>query len=307
MMNDPFASDEARILSSKAFRLLGLKTQVLTSPQNPFTRTRLSHVMEVVAQSVVVSDMLGLNTGLVRSIAIGHDIGHVPFGHPGEYYLAKRMGKKEFCHEKLGPLVMQRIERDGRGLNLAFETMDGMMRHSGNMAQDGMTQEAWLVRYMDKVAYIFADFNDMRSRLGFPISRELELLMQEFGQNQRERVTGTMAALIIESAEHRKVSFEHSHTAKRFKMLRDLMMQVYVRVTEQRLEPVIEPILQFLEDCGIADPYLLFALMTDKDIEYLSNQKSKNFDHLKNTALKERLGLVMKLSSIDLTDPNLSW
>lgn len=306
-MFDPFVSDEARILSSKAYRLLALKTQVLTDPKSPFIRTRLSHVSEVVADSVVVADLLGLNVNLVRAIALGHDIGHVPYGHPGEYFLAKHMSRPEFCHEILGPLVAQKIERQGRGLNLTYETLEGMMCHSGNKAHSGMSQEAWVVRFVDKIAYLTADYNDISKRMSYPLPKEIHNLMLEFGTTHRERTTTLMCGLIMESAEQGKVSFEHSDVGKKFSEMRRLMMNVYPRVTEQNLGPIIEPILEFLMGLGIGNEYLLFSLMTDKDIKLLSGQQTRNMEHLKQTALAERLEYMHLLEGIDICNPYMNW
>lgn len=305
-MLDPFASDEAKILSCKAFRLLDSKTQVLTDRGNPFIRTRLSHVMEVVADSVVVSDILGLNTSLVRAIALGHDIGHVPFGHPGEYFLAKHMGKKEFCHEVLGPLVLQKIERKGKGLNLTFDTLEGMMCHSGNKAHPDMSQEAWVVRFMDKVAYLTADYNDMK-RMGYPLPREIHSLMNEFGYTHRERTTTLMCGLLLESCERGHVSFQETEMGHKFVELRRLMNEVYPRVTQQNLAGTIEPILEFLDGLKIGDAYLLFSLMTDTDVKFLSKESTKNIGHLQQTALAERLEYLPDLPNLDICSPYLNW
>ena len=106
-VGNPFVNDEAAILESKVWRNLAKKTQVFTLPGNPLIRTRQSHVMEVVAVSIRASELLGLNTGLVRAAAYGHDIGHVPFGHQGETWMAKAMGRPEFCHEVMGVIVVK--------------------------------------------------------------------------------------------------------------------------------------------------------------------------------------------------------
>lgn len=306
-MHDPFLSDGARILSSKAFRLLGDKTQVFTGLKKPFIRKRHTHVMEVTAIAMVVADMLGLNTSLAQAIALGHDIGHVPFGHPGEHHLRKLMGKPEFCHEILGPLMMQKIERKGRGLNLTFETLDGMMRHSGDKAKKGMTPEAWVVRYVDKMAYLFADFNDLSERVGHYIHSSLKLLMNSFGRNQRERTTTAMSGLIIESAEQGKVSFELSDLGQKFAELRREMNTHYVKVTEQDLSLSIDPIIKFLEGLGRGDPFLLFCLLTDADVKMLLKKRARNIIHLQDTALWERLPLLENIGQIDLCNPYLDW
>lgn len=304
-MTDDFVSDEAKLLSSKGYRRLPFKTQVITLPLNIHIRNRQTHVMEVVADAVVMADILGLNANLVRSIAIGHDIGHVPGGHPGEHYIAKAMGRK-FCHEVMGPIIAQKIERRGEGLNLTFETLDGMMRHSGNTAREGMTQEAWIVRFADKMAYIFADLNDMR-RFGYPIPADVLALEAEFGRSQRERTSTAQAALIVESAQAGKVSFMHSEWSSKFDTLRGLMMSLYVRITEQDLERVIDRILNFLELTGISDPFLMYSLMTDRDLEYLSQQTTLNMSHFKNTSLAEYLEHLPPAGQIDLCNPYLDW
>ena len=122
---DPFKGDCAKIINSKAFRRLSDKPQVFYHPLNPHIRNRLSHSMEVCALAEVISDYLGLNTNLCRAIALGHDIGHVPFGHDGErtigeIYASERGGiVKKFDHAVWGVVVAQRIERKNKGLNIS--------------------------------------------------------------------------------------------------------------------------------------------------------------------------------------------
>lgn len=301
-----FRSDKYKIMNSKAFRLLKHKTQVVTAPTNPYIRNRETHVLEVVTVSGVIAEVLGLNAELVEAIAYGHDIGHVPFGHPGEHYLAKRMGKP-FCHEILGPLVAQKIERRGAGLNLAWETLNGMKCHSGSFADEGATQEAQIVRWGDKIAYLFADFHDIEERMLYPIPRALHNLVNEFGSNHRERCTVAQAGLVIESAECGRVSFSLSPLGKKFKEVRDGMMDIYPRLTEQKLEAIIEPVLQFLEGLNVGDPYLLFALMTDADVIHLSKQTTMNMTHLRHTALEERLPYLEAIGPLDLCNPYMDW
>jgi dGTPase len=306
-MSDDFLSDQARLLSSKTFRILSDKTQVFTFPPTPLIRSRKSHVMEVVACSIVVSDMLGLNTNLVQAAAIGHDIGHVPFGHQGESWMAKAMGRNEFCHEVMGPIIVQKIERAGKGLNLTWHTMDAMMRHSGNMATDEMSQEAWVLRHADKFAYIFHDWNDIVGRMGYQASQELHALIDDFGQTQRERTTTAMAGLIIESHEMGRVSFEESELGAKFKRLRNLMYKVYPRVTQQNVSYTLEPVLEFLQLLDICDPFLLLALMTDKDVECLARENMKDLQAFKRTAVSEIAPNLKRIGQIDLCNPDLNW
>lgn len=306
-MENHFVSDEAKILSSKIFRVLKDKTQVFTFPTSPLVRTRQAHVLEVVAVSVVTSELLGLNTDLVRAAAYGHDIGHVPFGHQGEAWMAKAMGRPEFCHEVMGPIIAQKIERHGKGLNLSWHALDAMMRHSGNRAQLGMSQEAWVLRYTDKFTYIFHDVNDIVGRMRYPVSRELKNLVNSFGSTQRERTTTAIAGLIIESAAYGRVSFEHSDLGQKFKELRDLMYEVYVCVTQQDVEKVMGPALRFLEMIKVGDPFLLLALMTDKDAASLAAEPMPNIEAFNRLAVSEIAPYLPEIGKVDLCDPDLNW
>ncbi len=303
---DPFAADEAKLLSSKAFRTLAHKTQVFTLPQNALMRTRQAHVMEVVATTVVATEMLGLNTSLARAAAIGHDIGHVPFGHQGEAWMAKTMGKP-FCHEVMAPIVTQCVERAGRGLNLTFETLEGMMRHSGNTAKEGMSQEAWVLRHTDKFTYIFHDINDIGVRARYPLPQEVVELANEFGSNQRERVSTAISALVVESAEMGKVSFEHSALAQKFKRLRTLMYVLYPRVTQQDVHPAMESTLEFLDMLKLGDPFLLLALMNDKEVAFLTAHPMKDADLFNRLGISEIAPNLEAIGKVDLCDPQLSW
>ncbi len=306
-VRDDFAADEAKLLSSKTLRLAERKTQVFTLPHNKLVRTRRTHTDEVIAISVIAAEMLGLNTGLVRAAAIGHDIGHVPFGHQGEEWMASRMGRPEFCHEVMGVIVAQKIERAGAGLNLTFQTLDAMHRHSGNRVSSGMTPEAWVLRYCDKVAYLFADYNDIFVRAKFARIKELDDLVNEFGENQRQRSSTAIAALIVESSELKKVSFEQSEWGRKFQRIRTLMYGVYPRVTQQDVGSVLGPVLDFLQNLGHGDPFLLLALMTDEDVMSIASCQVKDFGCLTRTSAGEIIPHLEQIGRVDLCDLDLSW
>ena len=302
-----FVSDEAKLLSSKTYRVLVDKTQVFTFPKTPLIRSRQAHVMEVSAISVVTAEILGLNTDLVRAGAIGHDIGHVPFGHQGEAWMAKAMGRPDFCHEVMGPIIAQKIERKGKGLNLSRHTLEAMMCHSGRMARPDMSPEAWVIRYTDKFAYIFHDLNDVVGRMRYPASRELLDLAAVFGSNQRERTTTAIAGLVIESASLGRVSFEHSPLGETFKKLRTLMCELYPHVTQQNVAYTMEPALEFLTMLDVGDPFLLLALMTDKDVAMVAAEPMKDMQVFNRTAVSEIAPSLRSIGKIDLCDPALEW
>lgn len=302
-----FVSDEAKIISGKAFRVLGDRTQVFTFPETPLIRDRKTHTMEVVASSVITSELLGLNTDLVRAAALGHDLGHVPFGHLGERWIAQAMGCPGFCHEVMAPIIAQKIERKGAGLNLTWHTLDAMMRHSGNTAKIGMSQEAWVVRYADKFAYIFHDLNDIVKRMKYPVSQELMDIVNTFGISQRERTTTAIAGLIIESAEHGHVSFEESDLARKFAHMRTLMYEVYPRVTQQNVGDMMGPVFELLSILNVGDPFLLIALMTDTDIAKLASRRIKDMQSFNLTSVSESAPYLKKIGKIDFSDPDLDW
>jgi dGTPase len=305
-MDDVFAADQAKIASSKLFRTMQDKTQVFTNPACCMVRTRMTHIMEVYACAIVACNKLGLNLSLAQAIALGHDMGHVPFGHQGEEALAQIMGKP-FCHENWGVIVAQKIERKGAGLNLCFETLDGMRGHSGNTAHEDMSPEAWLVRYVDKFAYIFADISDLIQRIRVPLPKAVISLADEFGSDQRSRTSTAIAGLVIESAEQGKVSFEHSDLAQKFAELRKQMYGVYRTVTEQRVRPYVEQVLHVLDQLEFGNPHMLFALMTDSEALHLAAQTMPNVGHLKDTGLWEIKPHLEAIGAVDMCDPDLDW
>lgn len=302
-----FIDDECAILESKAYRNMARKTQVVTLPNSAMIRNRLTHVMEVAGQAVRLSEALGLNTDLVRAASLLHDIGHVPFGHPGEAWMQKAMGKPEFCHEVMGVVIAQKIERRGRGLDLCWETLEAGMRHSGNLARDGMSQEAWVLRFADKIAYLFADASDLLVRLGYPARKELIDLLNEFGDNQRRGTRTARSALIIETAELGRVSFEQSEFGRKFKRLRELMYEIYPKVIDQNVDGTMEKLVRALETFDLADPFMLLALMNDKDAIYLSSVPSPSMEAFNRTDLKEIRPYLGEIGTVDLCDPDLDW
>ncbi|MBV9425194.1 MAG: deoxyguanosinetriphosphate triphosphohydrolase, partial [Solirubrobacterales bacterium] len=161
-LRTPFQRDRDRIVHSKAFRRLKHKTQVFVSPAGDHYRTRLTHTLEVTQVSRTVARALGLNEDLVEAIGLGHDLGHPPFGHVGEEALdrclAERFGES-FKHHEQSLRVVDKLERDGQGLNLTMPVRDGILSHSGR-APDPATLEGKIVRLLDRVAYINHDIDD---------------------------------------------------------------------------------------------------------------------------------------------------
>ena len=152
-----YQRDRDRILHSKAFRRLKDKTQVFLSPEGDHYRTRLTHTLEVSQNARTIAKALRLNEDLVEAIALGHDLGHTPFGHAGERALDS-VCPYGFRHNEQSVRVVEVLEKDGKGLNLTKEVRDGILNHKTSL--EPCTLEGKVVRYSDKIAYIYHDCDD---------------------------------------------------------------------------------------------------------------------------------------------------
>lgn len=152
-----YQRDRDRILHSKAFRRLKDKTQVFLTPEGDHYRTRLTHTLEVSQNARTIAKALRLNVDLVEAIALGHDLGHTPFGHAGERAL-NEISSCGFSHNEQSVRVVEVLEKGGKGLNLTKEVRDGIRNHK--TATMPFTMEGKIVRFSDKIAYIHHDCDD---------------------------------------------------------------------------------------------------------------------------------------------------
>lgn len=191
-----FQRDRDRILHCKAFRRLKQKTQVFLQPKGDHYRTRLTHTLEVSQNARTIAKALRLNEDLVEAIALGHDLGHTPFGHSGERIL-NELCLDGFAHYRQSVRVVEFLEKDGRGLNLTREVRDGILNHrtSGKPS----TLEGCIVRLSDKIAYINHDIDDAIRGKIFKESDIPERYTGLLGHSVRERLN-TMIHDIIESS-----------------------------------------------------------------------------------------------------------
>jgi dGTPase len=161
-VRNEFQRDRDRIIHAKAFRRLMHKTQVFISPDGDHFRTRLIHTLEMMQVSRTIARSLGLNEDLTEAIALGHDLGHTPFGHTGEEALARvllRQGyKRNFRHNEHSLRVVDVLEKGGKGLNLTHEVRDGILNHTGKGYP--ATREGEIVRMADRIAYVNHDVDD---------------------------------------------------------------------------------------------------------------------------------------------------
>lgn len=195
-MRTIYQRDRDRIIHCKAFRRLKHKTQVFLAPEGDHYRTRLTHTLEVAQIARSIARALNLNEDLTEAIALGHDLGHTPFGHAGERTL-NSLCPMGFAHYKQSIRVVELLEKDGKGLNLTWEVRDGIVNHrtSGNPS----TLEGKAVRLSDKIAYINHDIDD-GIRAG--ILKESDIPSEYtyvLGNSTKERLNTMISDIVVNS------------------------------------------------------------------------------------------------------------
>ncbi|MBP3305437.1 MAG: deoxyguanosinetriphosphate triphosphohydrolase [Oscillospiraceae bacterium] len=193
-----YQRDIDRIVHSKAFRRLMHKTQVFLRPEGDHYRTRMTHTLEVMRIAVTICRAMGLNEDLAQAIAMGHDLGHTPFGHAGEDALSKCLGKP-FRHNEQSLRVVDILERDGRGLNLTHEVRLGILGHTGDYIPE--TLEGQVVRRSDQIAYVNHDIDDA-IRAGILTDADIPRAITDvLGENHSQRINTLVCDMIRVSRE----------------------------------------------------------------------------------------------------------
>lgn len=218
-----YQRDTDRIVHSKAFRRLMHKTQVFLNPEGDHYRTRMTHTLEVTRIAKTVTRALGLNEDLAEAIAMGHDLGHTPFGHAGEAALTECWGRP-FRHNEQSLRVVDILEKDGQGLNLCNEVREGIVGHTGPVIPK--TLEGQIVRRADQIAYVNHDIDDA-IRAGIltaeDIPRDIAAIL---GENQRDRINTLVCDMIFTSREAGSICM----TQEIQKTLADLRSFMFARV-----------------------------------------------------------------------------
>ena len=218
-----FQRDTDRIVHSKAFRRLMHKTQVFLQPEGDHYRTRMTHTLEVTRIARTITLALGLNEDLAEAIAMGHDLGHTPFGHAGEDALSKCLGKP-FRHNEQSLRVVDVLEKDGRGLNLTHEVRNGILCHTGDPWPN--TLEGMIVRRSDQIAYVNHDIDDA-IRAGILTNDDIPgAITDVLGHNHRDRINTLVTDAIATSREAGEVCLSPNVD----KALRDLRSFMFERV-----------------------------------------------------------------------------
>lgn len=192
-----YQRDRDRIIHSKAFRRLKHKTQVFLAPAGDHYRTRLTHTLEVAQIARTVAKALRLNEDLAEAIALGHDLGHTPFGHAGEQALNK-VCKDGFTHYEQSIRVVEILEKKGEGLNLTKEVKDGILNHRTSGSPS--TMEGKIVRLSDKIAYINHDIDDA-IRAGILFEKDLpQKYTKVLGHSKKERLNNMIYDIVDKSS-----------------------------------------------------------------------------------------------------------
>lgn len=281
-----YQRDRDRILHSKSFRRLKHKTQVFLTPRGDHYRTRLTHTLEVSQNARTIAKALRLNEDLAEAIALGHDLGHTPFGHAGERALAS-LCSKGFTHYEQSVRVVERLENGGKGLNLTYEVRDGIRNH--RTAGRPGTLEGKIVRLSDKIAYINHDIDDaIRAGilvpediprdytriLGETTSRRLNTLIHDIVKNSEGRPDILMSDGVAQAmADLRKFMFANVYTNPKAKaeekkaqdMLEHLfsfykehperMSEEYVDMLENQGEALEDVVCDYIS--GMTDQYAI--------------------------------------------------
>lgn len=277
-----FQRDRDRILHCKSFRRLKDKTQVFLRPSGDHYRTRLTHTLEVSQNARTIAKALRLNEDLTEAIALGHDLGHTPFGHAGERVL-NRLCPGGFCHNEQSVRIASILEKDGQGLNLTWETRDGILNHQMKLMPS--TLEGKIVRFADKIAYINHDIDDA-IRAHVLKEEDIPLSFREMlGNTSRQRLDTLIHNIIMNSIDKNEIQMSEEVFAAmqglRSFMYKNVYTNKIAKSEEQKAMGVVESLFGFymenpnemadqyvtMMECGVAKEQAVcdyIAGMTDQ-------------------------------------------
>ncbi|MCQ1530824.1 deoxyguanosinetriphosphate triphosphohydrolase [Lutispora saccharofermentans] len=245
-----FQRDRDRIIHSKAFRRLKHKTQVFISPEKDHYRTRLTHTLEVSQIARTIARALRLNEDLTEAIALGHDLGHTPFGHAGEAVLDS-IHPSGFKHNEQSLRVVEILE-DKRGLNLTWEVRDGILNHTGDNLPS--TLEGMVVKFSDRIAYINHDIDDALRADILSTADIPEQCLEVLGSDHKSRINTMITDIITESLDKPYVRMSEG-VDEATKQLRNFMYDhVYIGSKAKVEEVKVKYIIRQLYEFFIANP-----------------------------------------------------
>lgn len=239
-----YQRDRDRIIHCKAFRRLKHKTQVFLSPESDHYRTRLTHTLEVAQIARTIARALRLNEDLTEAIALGHDLGHTPFGHAGERAL-QELTSTGFTHYEQSVRVCEKIEKNGKGLNLTAEVLDGILHHT--RGEEAHTLEGRIVRTADRVAYINHDIDDA-VRAGVIAESDIPRdIAAALGDTKSRRINTLVESIVKNSDDTIKMDAE---TEKYYDKLHEFLFEsVYknpvAKSEETKVSGIVEGLIKY--------------------------------------------------------------
>ncbi|MBS7262187.1 MAG: deoxyguanosinetriphosphate triphosphohydrolase [Eubacteriales bacterium] len=246
-----YMRDRDRILHSKSFRRLKHKTQVFYSPEGDHYRTRLTHTLEVAQISRTIARCLRLNEDLTEAAALGHDLGHTPFGHAGERAL-RELTDGRFCHNEQSLRVVEKLENNGKGLNLTWEVRDGIVNHTGNGVAG--TPEGRIIKFADRIAYINHDIDDAL-RAGIIRQEDLPIeCVRKLGQTHSERINTMICDIVSTSCTANDIMMSQEIYSSMMELRAFMFEKVYIDSAAKQEEGKAEEILKSLYAYYMADP-----------------------------------------------------
>ncbi len=251
-----FQRDRDRVIHCKSFRRLKTKTQVFLSPRGDHYRTRLTHTLEVSQIARTIARALRLNEDLTEAIALAHDLGHTPFGHAGERALNEISGGR-FKHYRQSLRVVDRLEKEGEGLNLSWEVRNGIVCHTEG--KEPYTAEGRIVRVADRIAYINHDIDDA-VRAGVMGEEDIPRgITERIGGSKKERITSLICSVVENS--HEGVIAMDPDDFEAYDALHEFMYQAvyrneYAKSEEKKVPHVIERLYKHFCDPACLPEYM---------------------------------------------------
>lgn len=238
-----YQRDRDKLIHSKSFRRMKHKTQVFLAPYGDHYRTRLTHTLEVAQLARTIAKAIRANEDLTEAIALGHDIGHTPFGHVGERTLTACSGRL-FSHNEQSVRVVERIEKDGRGLNLTWEVRDGIRNHKTSLCPS--TLEGKIVRIADKIAYVNHDIDD-GIRAGVLNEEALPKECTDIlGHSTRDRINTIILSVVEHSMDKPEIDMDDQVKVALFNMRKYLFDAMYANPVVKAEEVKAAKILEIL-------------------------------------------------------------
>ena len=246
-----FQKDRDKIIHSQSFRRLMHKTQVFLAPVGDHYRTRMTHTLEVTQIARIIARALQLNEDLTEAAALGHDLGHTPFGHAGEYAL-QQCYDPEFSHFRQSLRVVEKLENEGRGLNLTWEVRDGILNHTGSHMAS--TLEGVVVKYADRIAYINHDIDDAE-RAGILSTDDIPAWIRDaLGVEHSQRINTLVSSIIKASKDKNEIVMEEEVGRAMMALRSFLFERVYLNPVAKSEEGKAKELLIRLFEYYTKDP-----------------------------------------------------